>query len=70
MIKKPTGEELKGMTVNERLFVCNVLGDFEVAAKKRNKERMIEILTGVKFTSDQATWTTEKILENPQKYGY
>ena len=70
MNRRPTDDELKGMTVNERLFACNTLDDFDVAAKQRNERRMIEILTDVAFTAEQAAWTTETLLGNPKKYGY
>jgi len=35
---------LAGMTVNERLFACNLFDDFDNAIKTKNKNRFIEIL--------------------------
>ena len=70
MNRRATDQELKGMTVNERLFACNLAGDFESAARTGNKRRMIEILEGVALTNDQASSTTQAILKNPKKYGY
>jgi len=32
------------MTVNERLFAAGLLADFDGAAKRRDREKMIDIL--------------------------
>lgn len=39
--------EYSGMTVNERLFVSNLIQDFEVAIKKKSREEIIRILKTV-----------------------
>jgi len=66
----PSKEELKGMTVNERLFSCNLFDEWDVAVKNRNKDEMIKILSKVELTQEQALETTNTILENPKKYGF
>ena len=40
-------EKLKGMTVNERLFVFGLLPAFDEAVKNRDRSRLIEILRQV-----------------------
>jgi hypothetical protein len=62
--------DLDGMTVNERLFVLNLIDDFDRAAKARNSETMIAILLKASLTEAQAKFTTEAILKNPEKYGF
>jgi hypothetical protein len=66
---RPPDHELRGMTVNERLWVCGELDRFDSAAKKRNRENMIAILAAVAMTQDQAIQTTDAILANPTMYG-
>jgi hypothetical protein len=68
--RNPTDDELKGMTVNERLYACNSLKAFNSAAMKRDKPKMIKILMDVYLPIEEATQTSEAILENPQLYGY
>lgn len=58
------------MTVNERLFVCGLLAQFETAAKQRKRDEMIAVLLRVAMTREQATHTTASILLNPTSYGY
>lgn len=36
--------DYSGMTVNERLFVSNLIHDFDVAIKKQDKNEIINIL--------------------------
>ena len=59
-----------GMTVNERLFVANLLSEFEDAAKNRDKDKMIEILQKVELPVEQAKETTKAIIDNPSMYGH
>lgn len=65
-----TSDRYAGMTVNERIFACGVMDDFDRAAKTQNKEKIIEILLKVDLTVDQATQTAEDILSDPARYGY
>ena len=69
-MKIPSKEELKGMTVNERLFSCELFDEWDMAVKNRNKKEMINILTKVELTQEQAIETTTTVLENPEKYGF
>jgi hypothetical protein len=68
--QRPTDEELGGMTVNERLFVCGVLDKWEDAAMRRCRQDMIEVLRSVAMTEQQAEWTTDTVLKNPKQYGF
>lgn len=65
MNEKP---DYAAMTVNERLYTANLPGAFDRAARSRNRERMIEILTEVEVGSPEKT--ADAIIENPGKYGY
>ena len=63
-------EELKGMTVNERLYVCGLFDEWDNAVKNRDKNEMINILTKVALSEEQAIETTNATLKNPKKYGF
>jgi hypothetical protein len=67
---RPTDQELSGMTVNERLFSCGLLEQWDKAAHKRERIEMIAILRQVALSEEQAAWTTDTILKNPAKYGF
>jgi hypothetical protein len=58
-----------GMTINERLFEAGLLEQFYRAAKSRNRETMIEILTKVSLLPEDAVWTADKMLKKPRVYG-
>ena len=62
--------QYNGMTVNERLFVAGLLEQFDCAAKSRSKDSMIQILTQVNISPDEAASITDKILADPGRYGY
>lgn len=70
MNKKYSETELKGMTVNERLFSLGLMDQFEGAAKVRNRQRMIEVLLQCAFSQDQSEQTTDAVLKNPAMYGF
>ena len=63
-------QDLKGMTVNERLFVLGLMEDFDSAVKSRNKEASISVLLEAKFTPEQAEETVSVMFKNSKKYGY
>ena len=67
MAEAPTDKFL-GMTVNERLFAAGLLDDFEAAARRRDRRRMIDILTQVAVDTPERTADT--ILRNPETYGF
>jgi hypothetical protein len=69
-IPRPTDQELSGMTVNERLWVCGVFEKWVDAAKRRNREDMVSVLMSVAFTELQAGYTTDAVLKNPAYYGF
>ena len=67
----PQNQEQKysGMTTNERLFVAGLLDKFDAAARKRDRSRMIAILTKVELEG-QADEIADTILSDPAKYGF
>jgi hypothetical protein len=67
---RPTDQELRGMTVNERLVACGVLAQWDAAVRRRNGSEMIEVLRSVALTEQQAAQTTHAVLQNPKKYGF
>ena len=61
--------KLAGMTMNERLLNAGLLGLFDSAATRRDRDAMIEILGRVDL-EDQANSITKTILASPETYGY
>ena len=61
--------DFSGMTLNERLFEAKLLKEFDSAVEQKDKERLINILTKVDISGDEAEKTVTTILENPQDYG-
>jgi hypothetical protein len=68
--KRPTDEELGGMTVNERLVACGMLSQWDAAVAARDREQMIAVLRSVALSEKQAALTTDALLKNPKKYGF
>jgi hypothetical protein len=64
-----TESKYGGMTVNERLSVAGLIDEWDVAAKSRNRDRMIEVLSKVEL-SQQAAEITDTVLANPRRYGF
>ena len=64
------GADYTGMTVNERLFAAELLGEFDAAVRGRDRGRMVEILKRVQIPEAEAESTVERLLTDPQKYGY
>jgi len=64
-----TERDYSGMTVNERLYVAGLLNAFDLAAKGRDRPRMVEILVSVYLPHAAAQETTDSILANPGFYG-
>jgi hypothetical protein len=69
-MNKYNEEELKGMTVNERLFSLGLIVQWDLATKARNRQKMIEILIQCKFTKEQSEQTSDAVLKNPARYGF
>ena len=67
---RPSDQELRGMTVNERLVACGLLDRWDDAVNKRNKEDMITVLLDVALTEFQAKNTAEAVIQNPKTYGF
>jgi len=68
--RRPTDQELGGMTVNERLVACGVLEKWDEAVRRRSRSEMIEVLRSVALTEQQAAHTTDLVLQNPRHYGF
>jgi hypothetical protein len=60
--------EFDAMTVNERLFVAGLLDEFGAAARRRDRETMIELLTRVAVARPE--WSVDSILKAPERYGF
>lgn len=58
-----------GMTVNERLYSAGLIGEWDAAARARNRERMIAILSQVDL-ADQAEKIVDTVLTNPRRYDF
>jgi hypothetical protein len=59
-----------GMTVNERLAIAGLIAAWDEAVGRRDRARMIEILMATDLTAEQAAYSTDTTLANPEKYGY
>jgi hypothetical protein len=57
-----------GMTVNERLLEAKMLDQWDAAARRRDREMMISILTNVEVPEPELT--VDAILSNPKKFGF
>jgi hypothetical protein len=58
------------MTVNERLSVSGQFAAWDEAVARRDRARMIEILMATELTAEQAAFTMDTTLANPEKYGF
>lgn len=59
-----------GMTVNERLVIAGLIAAWDAAVISGDRARMIEILMATDMTAEQAAWSTDTTLANPEKYGF
>lgn len=50
-----------GMTVNERLYASGLMDEFDEAVKKRNIEKVRDILKKVELTEDSIKPILEKL---------
>jgi len=60
----------EGMTVNERLFAAQLLDSWDRTAKARKRDKMIEILIAVHFSSQSAEQIVDAVLVAPKFYGF
>lgn len=67
-VDQPDTPDFAGMTVNERLFEAGILDQWVNAARRRNRDAMIELLRRVKVASPERT--ADAIISNLQKYGF
>jgi len=58
------------MTVNERLYACNLIDEWDKAVKNRDEEQMKKTLRKSLFSEEQSNETTKSVLANPSLYGY
>jgi hypothetical protein len=59
-----------GMTVNERLVISGQIAAWDAAVVSGDRARMIEILMATELTAEQAAYTADTTLANPEKYGF
>ena len=62
--------DLKGMTVNERIFALKAFDAFDKAIKSNDINLAIKILEQCGLTNSSAIETINSILNEPERYGY
>lgn len=62
------GRRYGGMTVNERLFSAGLIEQYDDAARRRDRELMIQLLRRVEVQTPE--WSVDVILADPERYGY
>ncbi len=67
---RPSDSELAGMTLNERLFACRCMKEWDTSVRDRDRERMISVLMKVGLTRDGAGFTVDAVLKDPVKFGF
>jgi len=58
----------EGMTMNERLFDAGIMQAFGDAVLARDRAEMIRLLASVDL--DEPAWSTDMILQEPERYGF
>lgn len=58
------------MTVNERLVVAGLVGQFDAAIGAADRRRAIATLGQVAMDEGSAAATVDAVLADPSKYGY
>lgn len=58
----PDRDDLRGTTLNERLYLRGLLDEFDEALEQRDRERLIEILERVEIREPDAEQTADEIL--------
>jgi hypothetical protein len=59
-----------GTTVNERLSAARLIEAWDAAATRRDRAKMLEILTATGLTAEQAASTVDTTLAGPEQYGF
>lgn len=67
---RPTDQELRGMTINERLFVCGLIGRWDDAVTIRDKELLVCILLAAAMKESQAAITVDAVLQKSEACGF
>jgi hypothetical protein len=58
-------EELRGTTVNERLFYFGLFPAFDVALSARDNDALTRVLVAAYFSQEQAASTAAAVLQSP-----
>jgi hypothetical protein len=68
VLERERGHEFAGMTVNERLYAAGLMDAFGTAARARDRDRVIGILSEVAI--ENASATADAILADPARFDY
>ena len=68
LLQREPSHEFAGMTVNERLYSAGLIDTFDAAARTRDRESMIDILS--KVAVESAAATVDAILADPARFGF
>jgi hypothetical protein len=58
------------MTVNERLFAAGLLGEFDSAIDRLDRQDAIAVLCKVDLDAKQGALIVDTVLGDPAKYGF
>ena len=61
--------EHPGRTLTERLSAARLRPQWDSAAKKRDRDQMIETLRQIEMREIEATFMVDTVLRNPEFYG-
>lgn len=59
-----------GMTINERLFECGRLEEFQEAALRRNRPEMVRLLSDLELSIAEVAQIVDAILVDPPRFGF
>jgi uncharacterized protein YbaA (DUF1428 family) len=63
-------DEVRGMTVNERLTHFGLVADFDAAVRARDADAVVVVLRRAQFLDAQVRATAQAVLANPRFYGF
>jgi len=66
LVEKLTKEEAGGMTVNERLAVAGLIGDFDAAVARKDETEIRSILAQVFLTESNIDAIVRRVLPSRQ----
>ena len=60
------------MTMNERLWEADLMGQWDAAARRRDRASMLRLcaLVGIADGPTGRSWIVSTVLANPAKYGF